>query len=55
MLDPVTEALLKKLKEEDDMGDANDINPLNHPIVKVAKKIIKGQVERPIRIGGSVR
>lgn len=53
MLDPVTEALLKKLKEEDDMGDANDINPLNHPVVKFAKRILKAPAEKPVLIGGT--
>ncbi len=55
-LDPVTETLLNKLQEEEDMDDPN---PLNHPVVKaarkVAKRVLSAQAERPVRIGGSVK
>jgi len=55
-LDPVTETLLNKIQEEEDMDDPN---PLNHPVIKaarkVAKRVLTAQAEKPPRIGGSVR
>lgn len=54
-LDPVTETLLNKIQEE----DMDDPNPLNHPVIKaarkVAKRVLTAQAEKPPRIGGSVR
>jgi len=49
-LDPITQSLLKQLKEEDDMGDTHD--PLNHPVAKFVKRILKAKAEKPILIGG---
>lgn len=52
-LDPITETLLNKLKEEDDMGDAESINPMDHPVVKIAKRVLTAPAEKPVMIGGT--